>query len=139
MRYNGIICIFGPKMVIFGNWGQTHFGAIKSPGLRLGLFIAPKCVKSQNQLHFHTIKTNIILTIIDIKDRLVLNLDCFDCLTGFGDKHGQFAQDSQDFVGGKKPQGAVGSNGAQIGEENAQSTLASMLVALSYCDWYKDI
>ena len=28
--------------------------AIKSPRLRLGLFIAPKCVKSQNQLPFHT-------------------------------------------------------------------------------------
>ena len=37
-------------------WLFTHFGAIKSPRLRLGLFIAPKCVKSQNQLPFHTIK-----------------------------------------------------------------------------------
>ena len=36
-------------------WLFTHFGAIKSPRLRLGLFIAPKCVKSQNQLPFHTI------------------------------------------------------------------------------------
>ena len=38
-------------------WLFTHFGAIKSPRLRLGLFIAPKCVKSQNQLPFHTIKS----------------------------------------------------------------------------------
>ena len=38
-------------------WLFTHFGTIKSPRLRLGLFIAPKCVKSQNQLPFHTIKT----------------------------------------------------------------------------------
>ena len=37
-------------------WLFTHFGAIKSPRLRLGLFIAPKCVKSQNQLPFHTMK-----------------------------------------------------------------------------------
>ena len=37
-------------------WLFTHFGAIKSPRLRLGLFIAPKCVKSQNQLPFYTIK-----------------------------------------------------------------------------------
>ena len=41
-----------------GSWFLlfTHFGAIKSPRLRLGLFIAPKCVKSQNQLPFHTMK-----------------------------------------------------------------------------------
>ena len=38
-------------------WLFTRFGAIKSPRLRLGLFIAPKWVKSQNQLPFHTIKT----------------------------------------------------------------------------------
>ena len=40
-------------------WLFTHFGAIKSPRLRLGLFIAPKCVKSQNQLPFHTMKKHI--------------------------------------------------------------------------------
>ena len=29
--------------------------------VRLGLFIAPKCVKSQNQLPFHTIKALVLL------------------------------------------------------------------------------
>ena len=38
-------------------WLFTHFAAIKSPRLRLGLFIAAKCVKSQNHPLFHTIKS----------------------------------------------------------------------------------
>ena len=35
-------------------WLFTHFGAIKSPRRSRGLFIAPKCVKSQNQLPLHS-------------------------------------------------------------------------------------
>ena len=41
-------------------WLFTHFGAIKSPRLRLGLFIAAKCVKSQNHPPFYTINSAIV-------------------------------------------------------------------------------
>ena len=48
----------------------------------------------------------------------VSNLNCFDCLTEqtIGDKQAKFAQDSPDFVGGKKPpEEVVNCNGVQIG------------------------
>ena len=43
-------------------WLFTHFGAIKSPRQSRGFFIPPKCVKSQNQLPFYTMKINLIIT-----------------------------------------------------------------------------
>ena len=55
----------------------------------------------------------------------VSNLDCFDCLIEqtLEDKQAKFAQDSPDFVGGKKPEEeAVDSNGVQIGPKCTEYT-----------------
>ena len=52
------------------NEGKTSSLSIKNP-MSLGLFIAPKCVKSQNQLPFHTLKNPTSKKLVDkfcIKD-----------------------------------------------------------------------
>ena len=52
-------------------------------------------------------------------------MDCFDCLTEqtLEDKQAKFAQDSPDFVGGKKPEEeVVDSNGVQIGPKCTEYT-----------------
>ena len=41
-----------------GDFDFSHILRIKSPRLRLGLFIAAKCVKSQNHPPFYTMKRN---------------------------------------------------------------------------------
>ena len=44
------------------------------------------------------------------------------------DKQGKFAQDSPDFVGGKKPQGALDSNGVEIGAKCREYTTPEQLL-----------
>ena len=74
-----------------------------------------KFKKFESMTAKHVLQKNyMILRIIEIKDTSNINLGLFwlfDRVANFG----KFAEDSEDFVGGKKPQGEGDSNGAQIG------------------------
>ena len=77
--------------------------------------IKEKFKKFESMTAKHVLQKNyMILRIIEIKDTSNINLGLFwlfDRVANFG----KFAEDSEDFAGGEKPQGEGDSNGAQIG------------------------